>query len=236
MALDGQDWKLGYVSRYENDVISALMDAGKTMYGVVSHIPLSTDVRTSGPPTVLYVDLYMREFAAPDDLSQIPLQGYRGSYVVMNLELTEEEEDAKIQSVFAIRVINGEERGILSEEVSDNDYEKLIRDLWEAVGYLPVVLCDGSGRQQEALENGWGIYAGRPFSNQVIEICEMAGNHLPELAELSLESIVERLGIKAEGETPAEIRCRQLWKIYCRLDRSELERSPDPAGDRKHKT
>ena len=86
------------------------------------------------------------------------------------------------------------------------------------------------------METGWGIYAGRPFSNQVIEICEMAGNHLPELAEPTLESIVERLGIKAEGETSAEIRCRQLRKIYCQLDRSELERSPDPAGDRKHKT
>ena len=224
MALDGQGRKLGYISRYENDVLSALMDAGKTLYGIVSHIPRSTDMRTSGPPTVLYVDLYMREFAAPDDLSQIPLQGYRGSYVVMNLELTEEEEDAKIQSVFAIRVINGEERGILSEEVSDNDYEKLIRDLWEAVGYLPVVLCDGSGRQQEALENGWGIYAGRPFSNQVIEICEMARNHIPEVRELTLEHVTERLGIDVEGETPAEIRCRQIWKIYCRFDRSELEK------------
>ena len=79
MALDGQGRKLGYISRYENEVLSALMDAGKTLYGIVSHIPRSTDMRTSGPPTVLYVNLYMREFAAPDDLSQIPLQGYRGS-------------------------------------------------------------------------------------------------------------------------------------------------------------
>ena len=116
MALDGQGRKLGYISRYENEVLSALMDAGKTLYGIVSHIPRSTDMRTSGPPTVLYVNLYMREFAAPDDLSQIPLQGYRGSYVVMDLELTEEEEEAKIQRVFAIRVINGEERGILSDD------------------------------------------------------------------------------------------------------------------------
>jgi hypothetical protein len=163
------------------------MDAGKTLYGIVSHIPRSTDMRTSGPPTVLYVDLYMREFAAPDDLSQIPLQGYRGSYVVMDPELTEEEENAKIRSVFAIRVINGEERGILSEEAADDDYEKLIRNLWEAVGYLPVVLCDSSLRQQEALKNGWGIYAGRPFSNQTIEICEMCRNHLNMVLPLSLE-------------------------------------------------
>ena len=230
MALDRQGRKLGYVSRYENDVISSLMDAGKTMYGVVSHIPRSTDVRTSGPPTVLYVDLYMREFAAPDDLSQIPLQGYRGSYVVMDLELTEEEENAKIQSVFAIRVINGEERGILSEETAD-DYEKLIRNLWEAVGYLPVVICDSSGRQQEALKSGWGIYAGRPFSNQTIEICEMGRNHLNMALPPSLEEMVRRLEIEAEGDTPSELRCRQIWQIYCRFDRSKLEKRPDPVTE-----
>ena len=224
MALDGQGRKLGYISRYENEVLSALMDAGKTLYGIVSRISGSTDLRTSGPPTVLFVDLYMREFAAPDDLPQIPLQGCRGSYAVMDLELSKEDGDAKIRSVFAIRVINGEERGIFSEEVSDDDDEKLIRNLREAVGYLPVVLCDGSGRQQEALENGWGIYAGRPFSNQVIEICEMARNHIPEVRIFSLESITDRLGIDVEGDTPAEIRCRQIWKSYCRFDRSELER------------
>lgn len=240
MALDGQGRKLGYISRYENEVLSALMDAGKTLYGIVSHIPRSTDIRTSGPPTVLYVDLYMREFAAPDDPSQIPLQGYRGSYVVMDLELTEEAENAKIQSVFAIRVINGEERGILSEEIADDDYEKLIQNLWEAAGYLPVVLCDSSGRQQEALENGWGIYAGKPFSNQVIEICEMGRNHLNMAMDPSLEGMVQRLGIEAEGDTPSELRCRQIWQIYCRFDRSKLEKSPDPVTEiltkKKYKT
>ena len=41
----------------------------------------------------MHADLYMREFASPDDLSQIPLQGYRGSYAVMDLELAEDEED-----------------------------------------------------------------------------------------------------------------------------------------------
>ena len=68
------------------------------------------------------------------------------------------------------------------------------------------------------------IYAGRPFSNQVIEICEMARNHIPEVRFFSLESITDRLGIDVEGDTPAEIRCRQIWKCYCRFDRSELER------------
>lgn len=256
MALDDQGRKVGYIPRLENAILSALMDAGKTMYGIVSYIPQPGELRLSGPPAVLYVDLYMREFAAPDDLSQIPLQGCRGSYVVMDLELTEDDRDAKIRSVFAIRVINGEERGILSEEAagilpvgaetgskpgtgSEPDfesesgkapsdcYETLIRNLREAIGYLPVVLCDASGRQKEAMENGWGIYTGRPFSNQVIEISDMAKNHLHLSGLLSLDELVQDLRIEAEGDIPQEMRCRQIWQIYCRLDRSKLIGVPD---------
>lgn len=246
MALDEQGRKLGYIPRSENAIPSALMDAGKTLYGIASQIPASGELRNYGPPTVLYVDLYMREFAAMDDLTQIPLQGYRGSYAVMDLGLAGEEEDPKIRSVYAIRVINGEERGTFSMGISDADeegsskesqeeertsdqessdegyFETLIHKLWQMIGYLPVVLSDSSGLQQEALEIGWGIYAGRPFSNQVIEICEMARNHIPEVRNPSLEKIVERLGIKVEGDSPAETRCRQIWTAYSRFDRSEL--------------
>ena len=255
MALDGQGRKLGYISRYENDVLSALMDAGKTLYGIVSHIPAPGELRPSSTPTVLYVDLYMREFAAPDDMSKIPLQGYKGSYVVLDLELTEEEEDAKIRSVFAIRVINGEERGTYFEELPDTEdedraentiekglsdrsilnHERMIQTLFRVIGYLPVVICDKIGRQQETLENEWGIYTGRPFSNQVIEICEMARNHLPEITNPSLERIKERLGIETEGDSKAEMRCRQIWEIYCRLDRSELEKSRNPIPGARHR-
>ena len=250
MALDSQDRKLGYIPRNENAILSALMDAGKTLYGVVSRIPNSGELRLYGPPPVLYVDLFMREFAVPEDLTQIPRQGYQGSYAVIDLEIEGTEEDPKIRSIYAIRVINGEERGSLSmqipeaEENENNDefekgtgvkaekqvlfddahYEKLISRLWHMIGYLPVVLCDYSGKQQEALENGWGVYVGRPFSNQVIEICEMAENHLPELYKYSLETVTDRLGIKEEGDSKGETRCRQIWKIYCRLDKSELER------------
>ena len=248
MALDSQDRKLGYIPRNENAILSALMDAGKTLYGVVSRIPNSGELRSYGPPTVLYVDLYMREFAMPEDLTQIPRQGYQGSYAVIDLEVEGSEEDPKIRSIYAIRVINGEERGSFSMQIPEAEeieksveegaddkavkqvlrdeahYEKLIRGVWHITGYLPVVLCDYSGKQQEALENGWGVYVGRPFSNQVIEICKMAENHLPELSEYSLETVTDRLGIKEEGDSKRETRCRQIWKIYCRLDKSELER------------
>ena len=241
MALDEQGRKLGYISRHENEVLSALMDAGKTLYGVVTHIPDAGELRSSGMPTVMYADLYMREFAMPDDMTEIPRQGHRGSYAVMDLELTEDEEP-KIRGVFAIRVINGEERGIISEYVTaggedgehtgaeaeqernapEEEYGTLVRRLRKAVGYLPVVIFDRDCDQRSALETGWGIYAGSPFSNQVIEISEMAANHLPELLEPSLENLVKRLGIEAEGDTAAEKRCRQIWQCYCRMDRSEL--------------
>ena len=45
---------------------------------------------------------------------------------------------------------------------------------------------------------------------------------------LSLEKMVQRLEIEAEGDTPSELRCRQIWQIYGRLDQSKLEKSPDP--------
>lgn len=248
MALDSRDRKLGYIPRNENAILSALMDAGKTLYGVVSRIPNSGELRSYGPPTVLYVALYMREFAMPEDLTQIPRQGYQGSYAVIDLEVEGSEEDPKIRSIYSIRVINGEERGSFSmqipvaeeieksvEEGADDKaveqvlrdeahYEKLIRGVWHMIGYLPVVLFDYSSKQQEALENGWGVYVGKPFSNQVIEICEMAENHLPELYEYSLKTVTNRLGIEVEGDSMAEIRCRQIWQIYCRLDKSELDR------------
>ena len=56
----------------------------------------------------------------------------------------------------------------------------------------------------------------------------MARNHLPEITNPSLERIKERLGIETEGDSKAEMRCRQIWEIYCRLDRSELEKSRNP--------
>ena len=93
----------------------------------------------------------MREFALPDDLAEIPLQGYRGSYAVIDLQAEGEDR----MDIFVIKVIHGEEkstffRSYISEtegtegngrqEITDQsahrdgldvtgDYEQFIRDL-----------------------------------------------------------------------------------------------------------
>lgn len=225
MALDEQGRKLGYIPRLNNPILSALMDAGKYLYGIVSDEPGDRNPYGRHTPTALYIDLYLREFSLPDDLTRIPIQGSRGSYAVMDLGLADDAEDPKVCSVFVIKVINGEERGIHTEEIPDDcepseeDYEKLIRNLQTYIGYLPVVGYSISGRVQKALENAWGVYTGRPFSNQVIDIRVMALNHLQNNWKQSLEGLAERLEITVNCDTPQETRCRQILLSYCRLDR-----------------
>ncbi len=187
-------------------------------------------------PPVLFVELYMREFAIPGDPEQIPRQGYQGSYVVIDLTLVDEKSpEPEIKDVCAIRVINGEERGMYAmsiedaaktnEEKSDRSFagessfpeagpEKLVQGLQRFTGYLPIVLHDDSGKKKEALENSWGIYCGKPFSNLVVNIFEMAENHLYQLKDYSLESISDWLGIGAFCDNLQENRCRMIWCIY----------------------
>ena len=233
MALDEQGRKLGYIPRLNNTILSALMDAGKFLYGIVSDEPGDKNAYNRSTPPALYVDLYMREFSAADDLTQIPRQGYRGSYAVIDLKLTDDPEDPKVCSVFVIKVINGEERGLHFDEIPDDrepseeDYEKLILDLQAYIGHLPIVGYHIFGKVQEVLENAWGIYTGLPFSNQVIDIREMAWNRFQNNWKQSLDGLAERLGITIDCDSPQETRCRQILQVYCRLDRSELDRKPD---------
>jgi hypothetical protein len=63
----------------------------------------------------------------------------------------------------------------------------------------------------------------------------MAKNHLNMYSEQSLKSLTERLGIDAEGDIPGELRCRQIWQIYCRFDRSELARRMEPVSEPWHR-
>ncbi len=286
MALDEQGRKLGYIPRHDNTVLAALMDAGKYLYGTMTQKSFNMDYYRGGTPPVLSVDLYMREFSMPGDPEQIPRQGYRGSYVVMEPTVTKSnKDDPKITDVCAIRVINGEERGIYmggisqmndtgyhfdedekshdadgkkrihasdeSERIHDADeserihdanedhlaqessgdeagtfadYEKIARELQEFTGYLPVVIYDPFGDKKTALENAWGVFCGRPFSNLVINVFEMAYNHLNDLYEYSLETVADRLGIAADCGSEQENRCRVVWRIYYRFDRSELDK------------
>ncbi len=238
MALDEHGRKLGYIPRHENRIPGALLDAGKSLYGIATEVVKGRNYTGSGTPTVMYVDLYLREFAPPDGLLQIPRQGCRGSYAVLDLD--------SLHSVCAIKVINGEERGIFSESCPDNrengtaakdllqgrlqwdaSQEHMIRGLQSFIGYLPIVSHGITGELQKILEDAWGVYTGRAFSNQVIDVREMAKHHLNEFKALALEDLTDRLGIEIDCDTPQETRCRQIWRIYCRFDRSELERKRD---------
>ena len=127
MAVDGKGRKLGYIPRRENLVMSALMDHGKVFYGVIPDVPQEEYVYSrkypkqmleseAGIPVTITVDLYMREFNVLGDMTKIPRHGSDGSYAVVSLWLSEDEPD-RIRRLCAIKVINGEERGILNKRI-----------------------------------------------------------------------------------------------------------------------
>ena len=86
MAIDGKGKKLGYIPKQENSIISALLDHGKVFYGIVSEHNIkdgytcnaqsSKEQLISGKkvPKEILVDLYMREFAIPEDVTKSPQQ------------------------------------------------------------------------------------------------------------------------------------------------------------------
>ena len=228
MALDDQGRKLGYIPRHENAIIGALMDVGKYFYGILTKKPSGKNLTGEPVPGVIWMDLYMREFALPDDLSEIPRQGYQGSYVVLDLE-AEQEDAAHLSKVFAIKVINGEERGIFhrslermeQEEVTDTEYENMIRELQRFIGYLPIV-CHGKDESIDALAEAYGVMTGKPFSNHVVDTMAMARNHFYGMQDFSLEYLADYLGIEGDCTDEQEKRCRRTWQLYCRMERSEL--------------
>ncbi len=284
MALDQQGRKLGYIPRRENELIGALMEAGKYFYGVITEKPTENPYNHNRTPGSIWVDLYMKEFALPDDLAEIPLQGYRGSYAVLDLEVGGEVQlDGKNQSgcegqmddgrkvvsrrdekdsekedepqstrirLFVIKVIHGEEKKTFSriyipESESDDDYEynemtissdaidrldvirdyeEFICDLDHFIGHLPVVGHDLSEEKSDLLRDAYGMVLGKTFSNHIIDTRQMAENHLPTASDYSLDSLADRLGIEVHCQDPGEERCRIIWQLYRRMERSELEK------------
>ena len=83
MVIDEDGRKVGYVPRHQNAILSSLMDAGKYIYGIVAE-PREKDLAPSEGGAV-WIKLYMREYALPDDLSIIPRQGARGSFAIVKL-------------------------------------------------------------------------------------------------------------------------------------------------------
>ena len=233
MALDGQGRKLGYIPRHENGIIGALLDAGKFLYGI---IPENQPEQMAAPgsqrtPFSIWMDLYMREFALPDDISRIPRQGYQGSYAVADFILWTGNSRRRlpISSIYAIKVINGQERYrfcVMLSGKSRKEYREAFAAFEEFVGYLPIVSHDVMEEVLPMLEEAYGVQLGMPFSNRVIDTMQMAANHLPWIRDTSLENLVEELGIKVHGDSEEEQRCRMIWMLYCRMERSEVEKTP----------
>ena len=175
----------------------------------------------------------MREFLLPDDLSEIPRQGYQGSYVVADFT-PQEDEEGQISSIFAIKVINGKEWDLLCREVSredPNSFREAIEAFWKFSGYLPIVSYDIMQHILPQLEDSYGVQLGLPFSNHVIDTQQMAANHLPWVRNASLEQLAEELGIEVRCDTREERRCRMIWKLYCRMERSELGKHKEREED-----
>ena len=251
MAVDAQGRKLGYIPRRENLVMSALMDHGKVFYGVIPNASQEgymyirkypKQMLESGVeiPVTITVDLYMREVTVLDDMTKIPRHGSDGSYAVVSFWLSEDEPD-RIRRLCAIKVINGEERGLLdkrifmkrrredSSEVEDESKyrsraaeRKALGEFSDFIGFLPIVSHGINGKLRRALEEAYGVLLGKPLSNLIIDTEQMAENHLPEESSYRLDSLIRKLRIHVHGDSHAERCCRRTWELYRRMDRSEL--------------
>lgn len=252
MALDERGRKIGYIPRDQNAIISALLDAGKSFYGIVPDLrgeeegsagirqgdsgsvqensgmlQADQESRRREIPGVLFVELYMREFTGPEDLHQIPRQGEQGSYAVIHVDLTEEE-PFQIRGMYAIKVINGEEREAyhrgLADETSFEERKRLIEGFDRFAGLLPLVGHGIEGRVEGLLSDAYGVLLGKPFSNRTIDTSEMVRNHLPSLERAPLKKIDEVLGLYSGDAEGAERCCRMIWSLYRRMDHSDLQR------------
>lgn len=230
MALDSQGRKLGYIPRHENNIICALLKAGKGIYGIMPDKQPRVATVNRHTPYILWVDLYMSEFVLPDEMTTIPRQGWQGSYAVIAMELTENDNeymDKAFRSINAIKVINGEERDTFIGQAADNTMEsqrKLISGFHMFAGYLPLVGHDIEKEIIPALKDSYGVLLGIPFSNRVIDTKVMAVNHLPIADHYGLENLADILGIEVYSDSYLECSCRKTWKLYCRMERSELEK------------
>ena len=230
MALDSRGRKIGYIPRHENSIIGALLKAGKSIYGIMPDKQPHVETVNKHTPYSLWVDLYMREFALPGEMTQIPRHGAQGSFAVIAAELAENEEDNEympriVSGICAVKVINGEERDCFIGHLRDNTVEeqrRLIQQFHLFSGYLPLVGHDIEKRIIPLLSESYGVLLGIPFSNQVIDTKVMARNHRPGSQRYQLDTLAKRLGIEVHSDSELESRCRKTWKLYCMMERSEL--------------
>ncbi len=53
--------KLGYIPRVKNEVLFHLMDAGKYLYGIISHGDIGEDLDLEDTWIEIYIDVYMTD-------------------------------------------------------------------------------------------------------------------------------------------------------------------------------
>ena len=234
MALDEKGRKLGYIPRMQNAIMSALMDAGKQFYGIVSARIESSEGRNGRfLQNAISVKLYMREFASADGLLAIPRQGALGSFAVADLRFAEVHDEKSICGISAIKVINGEERGFFhhglvgmdGEEdallLEDDKLDSMIRAFDEFVGQLPIVCHGLHGEKLKLLEEAYGVILGKAFSNFVVNTKDMAFRHVWSVKEYDLDSLIERLEIKTRWDSQADERCKKTLALYRWLEEVE---------------
>ncbi|MBP3900427.1 MAG: hypothetical protein J6D53_03070, partial [Blautia sp.] len=233
MVIDAKGRKLGYLPRYQNAIVCALLDAGRHFYGLITEKPERTS-NDEDAPYQLYIDLYLRDYVNPEEMTSVPRQGDLGSYAVISVGLSAsdgEDREKYIGRIAALKIINGEERGYfereLPEEHAPDDRREMLRLFHEFTGFLPFVSHGIEGVKRRILEEAYGTLLGEAFSNHVIDTAKMAKLQIPEIRNTSLTSYAKELGIECEAVTEAEEECRLTWKFYQRLERSELERVPE---------
>ena len=120
---------------------------------------------------------------------------------------------------------------IMIPQKDEKAYREAIAAFQKFVGYLPIVSHDITEEILPQLEEAYGVELGIHFSNHVIDTVQMAANHMPWVKDTSLDNLAEVLGIEVHCETREEARCRMIWQLYCRMERSELGRSkPNDPG------
>lgn len=228
MVIDEDERKVGYIPRHQNTILSSLMDAGKYVYGIVAE-PRERDLPPSQGGAV-WIKLYMREYAMPDDLSIIPRQGARGSFAIVKLWTDiDDEGKGSLCGISSIKVINGEEKGIfhyaLHEVGEDDDIlavvsdsKALVEKFYGFAGFLPLVSHEWNLGALDELKEQYGVLMGKPFSNFLVDTEEMAIHRYRFLSNTDVDSALEQANIGKNcfsGDLPS---CRKILALYREME------------------
>ena len=237
MVIDEDERKIGYIPRQHNAVLSSLMDAGKYIYGIVAE-PREGNLPPSQGGAV-WIKLYMREYSMPGDLSVIPRQGANGSFAVVKL-WTKADENGKesLDGISAIKVINGEEKGLFHNALSEigedddmlaiaGDSQSLIKSFYEFAGFLPLVGYDWPKEALDSLKEGYGVLLGKPFSNFIVDTLDMSRQHYWYRSYEDIDAMLDTAKVPEKNYAGELVSCRKILALYRQLE--EVERRQEKA-------